>query len=164
MKTGITLSTAALMVLLTIAGFVVPQSEAQEAKRIRVRRLTCPDTVNFKMVRGKAKNNPMTLKNAFAVRKLVGKEKAKALLAGVNFAKEMIVLVLWETGGPPQGYLNYEAKGNGLNFYVQGPPLVDERGRAIIRKNLLLHGVAFFAISRDVAVTYEPQERPYGGR
>jgi hypothetical protein len=46
MKTGITISTAALVPLLAMAAFVVPQSEAQEAQRIRVRRLTRPDIVS----------------------------------------------------------------------------------------------------------------------
>jgi hypothetical protein len=103
-------------------------------------------------------------------KKLVDKEEAKTnreaktLMAGVDFSKEVIVLVRWETGGPPQGYLGYEVKGNGVNFFVQGPPLVDERGIAILRRRLLIHGADFFAVSKGVTVTFDPQERPYGGR
>jgi len=163
MKTGTSLSVAVLMVLLTLAGFVVPQSEEQETKRIYVRHLAWPDVLDLEKVRSKATDNPMMLKSASAVLKLVDKKAMKALTAGVNFNEEMIVLVRWETGGPLYGTLQHEAKGDGLNFFVQAPDPAEEwrlyRG---VRKKLAFSGADFFVIPRDVPVTMDQGgERPY---
>jgi hypothetical protein len=162
MKTGMTISTAALVPLLTMAGFVVPQTGAQEAQRIRVRRLARPD-VPVEMVYVKAKESPMMLKSQGAVLKVLPKKATWALIKGVDFDKQMIVLVLWETGGPPEGWLDYEFKDKALHFFVQGPPLVDERGRAIERRKLLIRSFDFFAVSKDAPITFNGQERPYAG-
>jgi hypothetical protein len=90
------------------------------------------------------------------------KEEAKTLMAGVDFSKEMIVLVRWETGGPPCGTLNYEVKGNGLNFFMLAPDpdVVWKQYRGDRRKGLW-YGAEFFVIPRDVSVTFEGGERPW---
>jgi hypothetical protein len=197
MKTGLTKATTAIIVLLTIAGFAVPQNEAQEPKQIYARPLNSPQDI-FLTIEGRAGLDALTtLKSAFAVKKLFKKlvvreeakayresdkveeaiakakklidkeetktnEEAKTLMAGVDFSKEMIVLVLWETGGPPGGTLNYEVKGDGLNFFVQAPdPEYVWKLRRGSRGKALMYGAKFFAIPRDVSVTIEPQERPW---
>jgi len=98
-----------------------------------------------------------TLADTAAVEKLVGKDAAKGLVDGVDFEKEKIVLVSWTTSGPPEGTLKHEVKGTGKDrrviFYVQGPPGAKVRGqRARI-------GADFFAVPRNVVVSFEPKER-----
>lgn len=197
MKTGVTKSTTAVIVLLAMAGLDVPRNEAQEPKQIYARRLNSPQD-NLLTNEGRAGLDALTtLKSAAAVKKLFErsvvkeepkapresdkveeaiarakklvdklgaktKEEPKSLLAGVDFSKEVIVLVLWETGGPPEGTLNYEVKGDGLNFFVQAPdPEYVWKLRRGSRGKLLVYGADFFAIPRDVSVTIEPQERPW---
>jgi hypothetical protein len=215
MKIGVTRSTAAVIVLLTMAGFAVPQNDARgdgrcdqpgdngcfkktEPKQIYARPLNSPQ-YNLLTTEGRAGLGGLTtLKSASAVKKLFKKlvvkeeakapgesdrveaaiakakklvdkgetktnEQAKKLMAGVDFSKEMIVLVLWETGGPPGGTLNYEVKGDGLNFFVQAPdPDYVWKLRRGSRGKALIYGANFFAIPRDVSVTIEPgQERPW---
>lgn len=162
MKTGITLSAAALMVLLAIAGFAVPHCEAQQTKRIYVQHLAWPDKLDAEMVRGKAKENPLLLKSYSAVLKLVDKKATNKLIAGVDFKEEMSVLVLWETGGPLYGNLDYEVKGNELNFFVEAPdPDQLWKLRRGSRGKALQFNADFFVVPRDVPVTFEPGERPF---
>jgi hypothetical protein len=197
MRIGVTKSTAAVIVLLTLAGFAVPRNAAQEPKQIYARPLNYPQD-NILTTEGRAGLDGLTtLKSASAVRKLFEKlvvkeeakthresdavqaaiakakklidkggakttEEAKALMASVDFSKEMIVLVLWETGGPPGGTLTYEVKGDGLNFFVQEPdPEYVWKLRRGSRGKLLMRGANFFAIPRGVPITVEPQERPW---
>ena len=195
MKIGVTKSRAAVIVLLSIAGLAVPQSEAQETKQIFVRRLNTPPTLKLEDIRGA--HDVMMLKSASAVKRLVDKlgvkeeakaewetdkieamiahakklvdkeegktkKEAKALMAGVDFSEEMIVLVRWQTGGPLYGTLNYEVKGDGLNFFVLAPdPEILWKLRRGVRGKALFNGADFFVIPRDVSVTIEPQERPW---
>jgi hypothetical protein len=103
------------------------------------------------------KANATALADAAAVEKLIGKASAKGLVDQVNFEKEAIVFVSWNTSGPPDGNLMHEFKGDGkdrkLTFYVQGPPGGGARGQR------LRIGADFFAVPRDVAVTFDPKER-----
>jgi hypothetical protein len=155
MKTAISSSAAAFSVLLV--GIVLLANEVDAAKKIVVRPLTFAPkdpTVNFRIG---GQNKLTVLADAAAVEKLVGKDNAKTLTAGVDFDKEMIVLVSWTTAGPPEGKLKYAVAGNDkevrLTFYVQGPPADQPRGqRARI-------GADFFAIPRNVAVTFDAKER-----
>lgn len=102
------------------------------------------------------KNKVTPLADADAVAKLVGKDSAKGLIDAVNFEKEMIVFVSWSTGGPPDGILKHELKGEGnnrkLTFYVKAP-------NVIARGDRLRLGADFFAVPRNVAVAYDPKER-----
>ena len=95
----------------------------------------------------------VTLSDAAAVEKLVGKADAKSLVDAVDFKKEAIVLVSWFTGGPPDGTLKHETKAGKLQFYVQGPPGKGARGeRARI-------GADFFAVPAGLKVKFDPKER-----
>ncbi|MSQ96735.1 MAG: hypothetical protein EXR98_19575 [Gemmataceae bacterium] len=102
------------------------------------------------------KANATKLANAAAVEKLVGKASAKALIDQVDFDKEMIVFVSWNTSGPPDGKLQHEVKGPGddrkLTFFVQGPP-------GSVRGQRQRIGADFFAVPRNVMVAFDPKER-----
>jgi hypothetical protein len=90
------------------------------------------------------------LKSQEEVEKVAGAKAATALAKLVDFAKESVVFVSWQTGGPPFGELKYEIKGKDkdrqLVFYVQEPPGKGPRGQA------LRIGGDFFAVPRDLAV------------
>jgi hypothetical protein len=148
------MTTGALAFLLA-----APALEAQGEKdgKVEVRALKFAPkdrTVLFKLG-GKASATP--LENAAAVEKLVGKESAKGLIDAVDFDKEMIVFVSWNTSGPPDGTLKHEVKGAGkdrkLTFYVQGPPGAKARGER------LRIGADFFAVPRQIAVAFDSKER-----
>jgi hypothetical protein len=102
-------------------------------------------------------NTITTLEKAADLETLIGKDSAKQLVGAVDFAKENVVLVSWITGGPPEGVLKHEIKGDGKDrrvvFYIQGPVGVMARGeRAMLCAN-------FFAVSKGVAVSLDPKER-----
>lgn len=128
--------------------------EAQAAAVRQLKFMPADPTVVFTLG-GKA--NAIKLADADAVVKLVGKASSKALIDLVNFEKEMIVFVSWNTSGPPDGKLQHELKGTGadrkLTFYVQGPPGGGARGQR------LRIGADFFAVPRDLAVAFDPKER-----
>jgi hypothetical protein len=159
MRTATRIAPAGL-VLLALAGFATPGGAVQGDKdgKIEVRPLKFAPkdpTVAFK-IGGQGKLT--TLGDAAAVEKLVGKDAAKGLVDAVNFEKEQIVLVSWTTSGPPDGTLRHEVTGKDkdrkLTFYVQGPKDAKVRGQ---RARL---GADFFAVPRDVTVTFEAKERP----
>jgi len=93
------------------------------------------------------------LADAEAVEKLVGKDAAKRLIDAVDFTKEAIVLVSWSTSGPPDGKLQQQLKDKNLQFYVQGPPGGGARGQR------LRIAADFFAVPRELNVTFDPKER-----
>jgi hypothetical protein len=98
------------------------------------------------------------LESAKDVEKFLGKGPVKELVDQVDLEKESIVCVSWTTSGPPEGTLKFEIKGEGkdrkVNFFVQGPAGAKVRGqRARI-------GVDFFAVPKNVGVTFEVKERP----
>ncbi len=128
--------------------------EAQPAAVRPLKFMPADPTIVFTLG-GKA--NAITLADAAAVEKLVGKASSRALIELVNFEKEMIVFVSWNTSGPPDGKLQHELKGNDenrkLTFYVQGPPGGGARGQR------LRIGADFFAVPRNLAVTFDPKER-----
>jgi hypothetical protein len=93
---------------------------------------------------------PKVFKSREEVEKAAGKTVAAVLANYVDFSKENVVFVRWETFGPPFGQLKYEITGKGkdrhVRFYVQEPPGNGPRGRAARL------GADFFAIPRDVTV------------
>src|SRR5262249_25549104 len=94
--------------------------------------------------------------DADAVAKLLGedgKAEARALAAQVDFKKEALVLISWTCSGPPDGVLKHEVKNKQIIFFVQGPPAGGVRGR---RARI---GADFFAVPRDMKITFEPKER-----
>jgi hypothetical protein len=191
------ISTTTIVVLLSFAGFAVPQNEGEKPKHLYARPLNSPPDAFLTTGERAGLGDLTTLKSASAVKKLFKKlrvkeeakthtesdtveaaiarakklidkagtktnEEAKRLMTGVDFSKEMIVLELWETGGPPGGTLKNEVKGDGLNFFVQAPdPDFVWKLRRGSRGKALMYGANFFAIPRDASVTVEPQERPW---
>jgi hypothetical protein len=106
---------------------------------------------------GELQSKVMAMEDPAAVEKLLGKDSASELLKLVDFAKEKIVLVNWSTSGPPEGSLKHEVTGAGrerrLVFYVQGPAGATIRGmRAMLAAD-------FFAVPRDIPVTFDAVER-----
>jgi len=97
------------------------------------------------------------LENAAAVKKLLGKDTARLLVRLVDFDREKIVLVSWTITGPPMGVLKHEIKGEGKNrrlvFYVQGPVGVQIRGQ------LARSAADFFAVPKDMPVSFDAKER-----
>jgi hypothetical protein len=158
MKTTLVIATAACCVLFAIGWLAVLENAAQEKDdKIAVRPLKFA-TKDFTLIgRIGGQNKVTTLADAAAVEKLLGKDAAKGLGDQVDFEKEQIVLVSWSTGGPPDGVLKHETKGTGkdrkLNFFVQGP------AGAKVRGERLRLGADFFAVPRDVAVSFDPKER-----
>jgi hypothetical protein len=92
----------------------------------------------------------MVFKSQEEVEKAAGKTLAAVLANSVDFSKENVVFVRWESSGPPFGQLKYEVTGTGkvrqVRFYVQEPPGNGPRGRAARL------GADFFAIPRDMTV------------
>lgn len=133
-----------------------PQDEkGKEDKVVRPLKFTPANPrINFSIG---GQNKLVTLPDAAAVEKLVGKDSAKSLVELVDFKKETIVLVSWTTSGPPEGVLKFEMKGQGearmVQFYIQGPPGGGVRGqRARI-------GADFFAVPSNLKVSFDPKER-----
>jgi hypothetical protein len=145
--------------LFVLTGLALPGGAAQgdkdEKVAVRPLKFAPKDPSVVFGIGGQGKLTPLA--DAAAVEKLVGKDAAKMLVDAVDFEKEQIVLVSWTTSGPPDGKLAHEVTGAGkdrkLNFYVQGPKDAKIRGR---RARL---GTDFFAVPRNVAVTFEPRER-----
>jgi hypothetical protein len=121
---------------------------------VRTLKFTPKDPTAVFQIGGKGKLTVMT--DLAAVEKLVGKDNAKGLAGMVDFNKDQLVLVSWTTSGPPEGTLKYEVKGMGKDrkviFYVQGP-------NAAVRGQRARIGADFFALPKDVPVTFEPKER-----
>jgi hypothetical protein len=92
----------------------------------------------------------MVFKSQEEVEKAAGKTVAAVLANYVDFSKENVVFVRWESSGPPFGQLRYEVTGTGkerhVRFYVQEPPGNGPRGRAA------RFGADFFAVPRDMTV------------
>ncbi len=90
------------------------------------------------------------LKSQAEVEKLAGKRAADTLAKMVDFSREKVVFVSWNTGGPPFGELKFEVKGAGKDrqvvFFVQEPPGKGPRGQA------LRIGGDFYAVPRDLTV------------
>ncbi|MBI3821324.1 MAG: hypothetical protein HY289_01445 [Planctomycetes bacterium] len=132
----------------------VEPKKAAKPQEVRPLKFTPKDpTIGFTIG---GKNMVTPLADADAVIKLVGKEAAAGLTDAVNFETHRIVLVSWQTSGPPDGALTYEFKGEGkdraLIFYVKAPNVA-------ARGERLRLGADFFAVPRDVAVKYDPKER-----
>src|SRR5262249_24241210 len=104
------------------------------------------------------KNQLIRLMDAAAVDNLIGNDSAKALLGTVDFRKEMIVFISWETHGPPYGALDYElvwtGKNHGLNFFTRPP------GSQASGDGRCQH-INFFALPRNLGVSFDPKERIY---
>jgi hypothetical protein len=126
-----------------------------EKPAVRPVKFTPKDPTTFFTLGGQGKVT--TLENADAVERLIGKANAAVLLDAVDFQKETLVFVSWTTSGPPDGKLQHEMKKDGdktrVNFYVQGPPGVNDRGQ---RARL---GADFFVVPRGTQVTIEAKER-----
>ncbi len=88
-----------------------------------------------------------------ARRKEITECMAKALEGQVDFKKERLVWVLWQTSGPPTGTLRHETRDRHLVFYVQAP---DERVRG---ERADSHN-DFFAVPAALTPLIEPHERP----
>jgi hypothetical protein len=129
------------------------EQDKKEEPRLIVRPLKFAAKDAAIMFKIGAQNKVVVLGDAEAVEKLVGKASAKGLLDGVDFAKDKIVLVSWSSGGPPDGVLKHETKGDMVQFYVQGPPAGKARGER------LRVGADFFAVPRDLKVSFDPKER-----
>jgi len=73
------------------------------------------------------------LKSAEDVVKHLNKKVAEEVGGQVNFATEEVVLVRWQSGGPPFGTLQTKVmeKGREVLFYVQPPPKGGARGEAL---------------------------------
>lgn len=154
MKSLLLILLAGMSALLATTGSAAP-GDKDDKVVVRLLRLQGSDPATVFQLGGQSKLT--TLADAVAVEKLVGKAGAKSLVDGVDFTKEQIVLVSWTTSGPPDGKLSHEVKGKAddrqLVFFVQGPIGAKVRGqRARI-------GVDFFAVPRNVAVTFDPKER-----
>lgn len=91
------------------------------------------------------------------VAKALGVKAAKALTDQMDFEKEKLVLVSWNTSGPPEGKLMHELVMKGgekrIVFFVKAPANVLIRGqRARI-------GADFFAVPRHATLAFEATER-----
>ena len=143
--------------LLTLAclGFADAQGEKKDKIDIRPIKFTPKDPTVIFSLGGQSKIT--RLDSPEEVEKFIGKASAKGLIDLVDFGKESIVFVSWTTSGPPEGMLKYEVKGAGanraVNFFVQGPPGAKIRGQ---RARL---GADFFAVPKNVNVTFEKKER-----
>jgi len=115
-----------------------------------------PNDMDF-YIRFGGQNKLTILGSAAAVEKLLGKDTARLLVRLVDFDREKIVLVSWTTAGPPEGVLKHEIKGEGKNrrivFYNQGPAGVQIRGQ---RARM---AADFFAVPKDMAVSFDAKER-----
>lgn len=126
------------------------KQDADKPGGVRLLKFKASATLTFN---GGGKASATLLADKEAVEKLVGRRPAESLLRQVDFAKEAIVFVSWNTSGPPDGKLMHETKGQKLTFYVQGPPGGGARGQR------LRLGADFFAVPRDFAVSFDPKER-----
>jgi hypothetical protein len=136
---------------------VTPTAPAADGGKIAVRSLAFKPVEEDFYGRFGGLNTITTLETAAALETLVGKASAKQLVAVVNFEKETVVLVSWVTGGPPEGVLQHEIKGEGKDqqvvFYIQGPKGIMIRGeRAMLC-------ASFFAVPKGVKTTLDPKER-----
>jgi len=87
------------------------------------------------------------LKSTADVEKAAGKSAADQVAKLVNFDKEDVVLVRWTSSGPPFDSLEYEVKGNAVEFYLKDPTKGGIRGQA------LRLGADFFAVTKGATVT-----------
>ena len=154
MKSRLWIASIALCVA-TIVPSATSAADKEDKIAVRAVKFAPKDpTIGF-TIGGKSTLTAMT--DAAAVEKLLGKDNAKGLLSMVDLEKEQLVLVSWTTSGPPDGSLKHEVKGAGkdrqLTFYVQGPPNAQARGQ---RARL---GADFFAVPRNVKVTFDSKER-----
>jgi hypothetical protein len=82
--------------------------------------------------------------------KAVGPQVAAHLAQQVDFDKQSIVAMQYETGGPPFGKPKYQ-----IEFYVHGPTIGPGEARGMALKL----GLDFFAVPRDVPVVIgKPRE------
>jgi hypothetical protein len=91
--------------------------------------------------------------------RVLKKAEAQALVAGVNFNTEQVVLVLWTTSGPPDGVLSFRMEqGSGGQqrgvFFVQEPPESQIRG---MRFSQSAH---FFSVPKNMNVTFAANTQP----
>jgi hypothetical protein len=82
--------------------------------------------------------------------KLAGEQIAAELGKQVDFTKEVVAFVSWNTGGPPFGKLAHQVKGRQVEFYVAEPKLPPGSPRG----GALRLGADFFAVSKGVKVTF----------
>lgn len=88
-----------------------------------------------------------------ARRKEITERLAKALEGQVDFKKERLVWIRWQTSGPPAGTLQHESRDRQLVFYVQAPAGLVRGERAYSHND-------FFAVSAALTPLFEPHERP----
>jgi hypothetical protein len=93
------------------------------------------------------------LKVTDALRKEITERMAKALEGQVDFKKERLVWVRWQTSAPPAGTLKHETRDRHLVFYVQAP------GEGVRGERADSHN-DFFAVSVALTPLLEPHERP----
>lgn len=82
---------------------------------------------------------------------------AAQLLSQLDLAKEQLVIVPWNTGGPPFGTLQHresQAHPGWVEFYVQGPRNIATRGLS------LRLGLGFFAIPKNRQALLTKGEQP----
>jgi hypothetical protein len=114
-----------------------------EQKKPAVRKLETPKNLPF------ATDDPgvKTFESLEALKKALGEQIGATLGKGVDFAKEQVVQVRYNTSGPPFGTLEFEVdeKKKAVEFYVKEPK-VNVRGQA------LKLGREFFVVPRGWAV------------
>lgn len=150
-----------LLSILVIPVFVFCTSESvaffkdQEALQVRALKFE-PLNQNFYIEFG-GKNMLEEFESQAKVAKALGVKVAKELAGQMNFEKEKIVLVSWNTSGPPEGKLMHElVMKNGekrIVFFVKAPANVLIRGQ---RARL---GADFFAVPKEAILTLEATER-----
>jgi hypothetical protein len=134
------------VVLLTALACLVLRAQAGDPPGdVRLLPIDC-----LELPRQLSGGGPMVFKSREEVEKAAGKTLAAVLANYVDFSREYVVFVRWETSGPPFGKLKYEVTGTGkerqVRFYVEEPPGNRPRGRAA------RIGADFFAIPRDMTV------------
>lgn len=128
------------------ADVVPPAAEKKDAPKITVRKLKEPTVPGRGLPEGNGGIKEFADAKALTV---LGEKQAQDLAVQVDFAKEKIVQVSYQTGGPPFGVAAFEIKNDKGNviFFVDEPK-VNVRGRA------LKFGNEFFAVTKDAPTTF----------
>jgi len=136
--------------LITAAVAFAPADDKKPDKdTLEVRKLDAGLLKGVKLDVG-AKAGVTTLSSEEDAAKLLGKDAAQNLAKEVDFTKEEVAFVSFQTGGPPFGQLKYEAdaKEKKVEFYVDEPKGGGARGRA------LKLGRELFAVPKGTKTTF----------
>jgi hypothetical protein len=144
------LSLAAILALFaTLAAVTIAEEEAPDkGKKDPVRALKHKA---FPMMQAGAPAGPV-LKTREELEKFAGAEAAKEIGKDVDFAKESVVAMQYETGGPPFGQPAWRIKKKDdklhVEFFVKEPEIGPDEARGLALKL----GLDFFAVPKGSEV------------